>query len=240
MDGTAIKIIEELAIDANRVLIDGEVYARDDYSPVKPQHYATLRMSTLKSLADFIAQNPQNLDFANAIIVIDPDFTVRLMGDIIPQTLDRSVYAEVKAYPSKGFEFGNRYDLESFIVALKTKFVHAADWEEVFNVARKVQIDDGVEIDDNGMSQRVTIKKGISAASLSKETIKTDYTLAPNRIFTECEQPASVFFLRLSGNKEMGISISLHETDGGDWRKTAAQNIKECLVQNGVELPIYL
>lgn len=240
MDKSFIEKIESLVLEADTKMIGDVMFARESYRPILPQHIETVEMSTLESLTDFIKENPQKLDLENAIITILPDFNVRLLGKVNPVDLKRTVYAEVSPYASEGFHFGRTLDVEDFIIALKTKFVHSFDWEKVFMVVKKIRIQDGVEIEDNGMTQKVTLQKGVSAASIETESIKTDYVLAPNRIYTECVQPESIFFLRISGNKEKGVYVSLHETDGGDWKKKAAQNIKKYLLDAGITLPIYM
>ena len=47
------------------------------------------------------------------------------------------------------------------------------------------------------MTQQVTIKRGMSAASAEAEAVKTRMTLSPYRIFPECDQPRSEFLVRI-------------------------------------------
>ena len=232
MDGEAIRRLEEMALKADIKEKDGVAYVSGNYKPLGVVHDDTVRFTTLQSLCDYIKFNPQGQDFNNTIIVINPDFTVSLLS--APDKLDgqRTVIAYAKRHDTDGFTFGKQYDMESFVVALKSKFVKAdSDWETVFNVVRKVRIEDGVVIDDSGMFQTITMKTGVSSASVRSQTVQTDFSLRPYRIFPECEQPKSVFFVRLQGSKEEGVYVSLHETDGGAWKNEAAKLIQAYIVE---------
>lgn len=144
MDGEAIRRLEEMALKADMKEKDGVAYVSGNYKPLGVVHDDTVRFTTLQSLCDYIKFNPRGQDFDNTIIVINPDFTVSLLS--APDKLDgqRTVIAYAKRHDTDGFMFGKQYDMESFVVALKSKFVKAdSDWETVFNVVRKVRIVDG-------------------------------------------------------------------------------------------------
>lgn len=51
----------------------------------------------------------------------------------------------------------------------------------------------------------------------------------------------NVFFVRLSGNKDDGVYVSLYETDGGAWKNDAAKAIKEFVEERTGDLgiPVY-
>lgn len=246
MDGEAVKRIEELAINASCKEKDGITYVTENYHPLGVVHECALKFSTLRSLCDYIMGNPQNQDFEGSAIVVNSDFTVSFLSK--PNKLDgqRTVFAVAKRHDVDGFAFGRQYSTEDFIIALKSKFVRAdSEWNDVFNIVKKIQIDDTVNINDDGLSQKVTLKQGVSAASIKTVDVKTDFELKPYRIFSECDQPKSIFFLRLSGSRESGVFVSLYETDGGGWKNDAALSIKtfiETELSNSdklAEIPVY-
>lgn len=243
MDGEAVRKIEDLAVRANHIEKDGLTFVTGNYKVLGVVHESTVRFTTLLSFCGFINRNPQKLDFEGAIIVVNPDFSVALLSAPNPHDGERTVYAIAKRQDTEGFLFGRPYDTESFTIALKSRFVREdSDWEEVFNIVKKIQIDDKVEIEDDGISMKINLKQGVSSASIATVKKKTDHELRPYRIFPECEQPKSVFFLRLSGDRESGATVSLHETDGGKWKVDAAEIIST-FVANGlsesVDIPIY-
>jgi len=241
MNETAIKEIESLTINSHlkKDARGIEWVRKGEMVPLVPVHEPTVKVSTLASFSDFIVNNPQKLNLEGAIVVINSDFTVDLLSAPSEVDKERTILLRAKAYEFEPFRFSYSYDLESFIVALKTKFVMGEDWEVVFNLVRKVQISEGVELEDDGMSQKVTVKNGVSAASITKKDVKTDYVLTPIRIFPECSQPSSIFFLRIKGDKESGVIVSLHETDGGKWKVDAAKNVAEYirpLIPGGLQI----
>lgn len=242
MDGEAVRRIVDLAALAETKTLNGVTFVKDNYHVLGVRHDETVRFSTLSDFCAFVKDNPQKQEMANAIIMVNPNFTVSLLSAVNPLDGNRTEIAVAKMHDIETFRFGNTYDLETFIIMLKSKFEKAdSDWEEVFNLVRKVQIEDGVELNDDGMSQKVTIKKGVSSASIESVTKPTDHALRPYRIFPEVEQPKSVFFLRLSGSKEYGVKVALFETDGGAWKIDAARTIRDYVKEYTQEanIPVY-
>ena len=244
MDGDAVKRIVDLAVQATQIDKDGVTFVSEDFQPLGVVHEDTVRFTTLTSFCRFIDKNPQHLDLSKAVIVIDRSFVVSLLS--APDKLDgkRTVYAMAKEHDFDEFSFGRQYSVEDFIIALKSKFVKEdSDWEQVFELAKKVIVEDSVELNDDGMSQRVTVKQGVSAASLTTVNKPTDHALRPYRIFPEVEQPKSIFFMRISGNKSTGAYIALFETDGGKWKVDASEIIKrfieDHLFDSTANIPVY-
>lgn len=244
MDGEAVKRIADLAVQANQIVKDGITFVSKDYQPLGVVHEDTVRFTTLTSFCRFIDKNPQNFDLSQAVVVIDRSFVVSLLS--APDKLDgkRTVYAMAKEHDFEEFSFGRQYSVEDFIIALKTLFVKEdSDWEAVFNLVKRVQVSDNMEISDDGMSQSLTVRRGVSSASLEHVTKPTDHELRPYRIFPEAEQPKSIFYLRISGSKELGPKVALYETDGGKWKVEASQIIKRFIEDNlfdtNVQIPVY-
>lgn len=61
--------------------------------------------------------------------------------------------------------------------------------------ASALKIENGAEIEDNGVSQVATVKTGV--ASLAKGKAPNPVTLRPYRTFSEVEQPAAYLSLGL-------------------------------------------
>lgn len=239
MDGDAVKRIQELALDADiKKTSDGRQFVRSDYKPLGVVHPQTLYFTSLKSLCRFFNENPQKMCLTGAIFVVNRDFTVSLLSPANDFDGERDVIAVAKKPDTASFRFGEKMGVDEFVIAMKSYFVKEdSDWEVCFNTARKVQIENDVNIDDDGMGMKLTIKSGISSASIENVTRQTDYALRPYRIFPECTQPKSPFFLRLT---KMGDSalVSLHETDGGKWKIEAAQIIRDFIVFELASTPI--
>lgn len=112
-------------------------------------------------------------------------------------------------------------DYESFIIALRSKFIPNEDVNYLLDLLSRINKENGVTTSDNGITQTVEARSGISL----KQTvaIKPRVTLAPYRTFLEVEQPFSEFILRLNEESEIG----LFEADGGMWKLSAKKNIAD-------------
>jgi len=106
------------------------------------------------------------------------------------------------------------------IIEIRSRFIPTEDSEYLINLISRINNDEGVKTEDNGVSQTVVVKKGVSLAAT--EAIKPRLILQPFRTFREVPQPESEFILRLNENGNVG----LFEADGGIWKMEAKDNIK--------------
>lgn len=116
---------------------------------------------------------------------------------------------------------GSFTEHESAMIMLKSLFKETPDLEYVLQLLTKITEESSVSSNDNGLTQTVEAKKGISL--LEKVSVKPRVSLKPYRTFLEVEQPESEFLLRVSE----GGKIALFEADGGMWKILAKRNIKE-------------
>nr|DAM07039.1 MAG TPA: hypothetical protein [Caudoviricetes sp.] len=116
-------------------------------------------------------------------------------------------------------------DHESFMIALRSKFVENDDVSYLLDLLSKISDEDSVESEDNGISQTVRAKKGV--VLVENVIVRSKVKLAPFRTFLEVEQPESEFLLRL----QEGGRIGLFEADGGAWKLDAKENIKDLLME---------
>lgn len=84
--------------------------------------------------------------------------------------------------------------------------------------------DTSVTQEDDGITQRVTAKSGISLSKTVK--VPNPVRLMPYRTFTEVAQPESAFVFRMRKDGS-SISAALFEADGNAWKNEAILNIKE-------------
>lgn len=239
MDGTAVKELKTIIEQNNVIEIDGQKFAPRGYGIVRNvDRENAIELTTLKSLVSFVMENPQGLDLDGAMVVIQDDFTVKLLSKPCAVDRKRTTFA-VAENPVNSFQFGRHYDSEAFSIALKTLFVDDDQARDLWETSSTIQIEEGVTFVDNGTSQRIIVQKGTSAASKDSKTIPTITLLKPYRIFPECEQVESPFLVRLKGDKDTGASVALYETDGGIWKVTAYEIIATKLKEYGLELPIY-
>ena len=118
------------------------------------------------------------------------------------------------------FNFGRMYDYEDFVIALRSMFVQNTESEDLLKLLKTITNSNSVEVEDDGITQKVTASKGVLTANPTKAA--PIRRLAPYRTFTEIEQPTSEFLFRIRNND----TFSLFEADGGAWKRQAVENIK--------------
>ena len=105
--------------------------------------------------------------------------------------------------------------------------------ERIFKVVGNITESAERQTLDDGISQGITTKQGIGRVGV--EVIPNPVTLRPFRTFSEIEQPASSFVLRLNAGRDgESPKVALFEADGAKWQNDAMGNIKEYLSETGV------
>lgn len=117
-----------------------------------------------------------------------------------------------------GFRDGFR-SIESAIIELRSKFAPGEGTEYLLDLLSRISMDNGVVTRDNGVSQEVEARQGISLKSMVQ--VKPRVVLRPYRTFLEVEQPESEFLLRMDAEEGVG----LFEADGGMWAMEAKHRI---------------
>lgn len=114
-------------------------------------------------------------------------------------------------------------DYNTAIIKLRSMFVPNEGQEYLVGLLSRISKEDGVTTMDNGVTQQVEARSGISLKA--KETIRPRVKLIPYRTFTEIEQPESEFLVRVDSDGQIGF----FEADGGAWQKEAKGRIMEYL-----------
>ena len=123
------------------------------------------------------------------------------------------------------FKAGWRSQQEA-IIELRSRFIPTEDSEYLLNLISRINNDQGIQTNDNGVSQTVVTKQGVTL--MGSEVVKPRLTLQPFRTFREIPQPASEFILRLDDEGHIGI----FEADGGIWKMEAKDSINAYLSEN--------
>jgi hypothetical protein len=211
-----------------------------------PPAPAAVQVSTLQGLVDLYEGE---LDDAKS----KGDLLVHITGprnvDLISRESD--LYSRRRdwvlcEYPStiKHFPFGNFLNAESFIIGLQSGFQRvkieqadgkmSPDLDYVLKVASAISAEDIETSDDDGISQKVGMRRGIVLKG--QETIKPIVNLAPYRTFAEIDQVVSGFVFR-ARNGNGGIELALFEADGGRWQLDAVAEIAAWL-KGKIDVPI--
>lgn len=223
----ALEYVVDLARAEDATIIgnDGREYYnvnRFNYRELSPKKYPqAIHLSTLKSLVDYVKSGLNGITKQQIILVVENAQCVEIYtenDEFEQRTTLVSVQAELPR-----LSFDHYLDTEQFNIMLQSKFVNSDDRDVLLDFASKVKVENGAQVEDNGVSQVTTIKNG--AATLSKAVLPNPVVLRPYRTFLEVEQPASPFVFRMNRHGE----LALYEADGGRWKLEAKLNVAEYL-----------
>lgn len=209
---------------ANVVTIDGTVYTDKPLHLPEMPTIATLRTDNLSSIVNFIkhawdADLHDMDDTVQKIIHVEDAGKVNLYSSVCNECMDRQKFMTAECAGNK-FPFGQFMDAEKFNILLQTCFMETDDLKVIQQVVGNLRDEAVQNYGDDGVSQSVTIRTGI--ATVGQVRVPSPAKLRPYRTFLEVEQPASLFILRM----REGGQCALFEADGGLWRETARQNIR--------------
>lgn len=218
----AIQQIQETAIqpETRHIEVDGRSFIIDkDGIPfeIDRRRVQSVVLSTLTSMVDFI----KNIDFevkGNLYLNIEGPQEVNLYSSLQSDN-KRDTLAHVEAI-TPNIQFDRFKSAEEMVIELQAKFLPTDDRDLLLQVLGNLKEENVKNLGDDGVSQQVTIKKGV--ASLQDVKVPNPVTLEPFRTFHEVKQPESPFVFRM---KEGGLG-ALFEADARAWKIEAIQNIK--------------
>lgn len=226
-----------------RFQIGGREYASSELTGIEDPIPAPLVISTLGGFLDLVKERFEdfvkdaNLPDPPPVIVHVADHqTVYLISRVSDRWAQRTHYIKCSLTETRGFQFGQWHDHESFVIGLLSNFVESDALKGVVRLASNITNERVATSEDDGISQTVGIRAGVHL----KETTEVKYRvkLAPYRTFREVEQPESEFVLRLSqNNPEHTPKLALFEADGGKWKLDAIDNVARFLAR-GTEIPV--
>ena len=184
---------------------------------------------TLDGIIEYIKANTERLipepPETPLILHVVNHSTVKLMSKPTENYKCRHCIAKVDAH-TPDIVFEKYMDVERFNTQLLSMFVDTPARAELFKVVKSMTKEQGLNTTDDGVSQVITVKQGVSMAA--NVTFQNPVPLAPMRTFTEIDQPESNFTLRVNENAE----CALFEADGGAWKNAAVARIGEYLKVN--------
>lgn len=226
--------LKEESMDPKVVEINGKTYCNKNLTRYDEEPMASaIEATTLTAMIDYIKNCKDELRESMVIHVVNPT-TVKLYSGLTKER-DREHLFKSNAIVPK-FSFDNWYDQERFIIELQADFEVTADLEAILKVAGNVEAKTTANYGDDGVSQKTTIKQGI--ASKADVLVPNPVSLVPYRTFLEVKQPASEFVFRIRDNGGEPI-FKIVEAEGGLWRNEAMNNIKQYLIENLQDNPVY-
>lgn len=215
--------------------VDGENYAdRQIWRIDRELRAEPLKMNTLTGLLDYLKSGIDDMPVDMLVQVVSPT-CVRVVS-VLDLDRKREELAEASAWIPE-FEYGRYMGQESFLIALQAKFLPGNDRELLLKFAGTVRDESVAEYGDDGVTQKATIKTGIS--TVGDAIVPNPVKLRPFRTFMEVEQPESSFIFRMRQGDGQGVGCAIFEADGGAWKNAAMNNIKQYLKTELAEFPRY-
>lgn len=189
---------------------------------------APLDFFTLDGFIAYINENVEGLipDGEKLIVMVEDEKSVALLGKPSKYQKERHVIASCGAHTPE-ITFGRYQDTERFNTMLLSTFIDTPARAELFKVMKSMTKEQSCNVGDDGVSQNITVKQGITLASNTQ--FQNPVPLKPMRTFAEVDQPESNFTLRIDEH----ANAALFEADGGAWKNTAVARIAEYL-KNGL------
>ena len=207
--------------------IEGQFYSDKNLHRVSFRPKADpIAFTTLASLIDYIRSGVDT--FPHMFLHIVSPTRVEMYSQLDAER-ERETIAVVSAnLPS--FNFGQFLDHETFCIALQAKFQDCDDRNLLLKFAGTVETGTVAEYGDDGVTQKATVRTGI--VSKGDAIVPNPVNLTAYRTFLEIDQVPVQYIFRMKDNR--GVECALFEADGGAWKMTAMERIKEYL-QNALE-----
>nr|WP_297274764.1 hypothetical protein [uncultured Agathobaculum sp.] len=184
-------------------------------------HTLSVIINYITSGTDECAENDDSMDRRFVIHVEDYD-RVYLYRELNNDKARECLIEAELSVPS--FPFGRWMDMETFTINLQTCFTPDGDRDKLIQLAGTVRADQGVTVADDGMTQQVTARSGISL--IQQVSVPNPVELVPFRTFTEIEQPASPFVFRMRRDGD-AIMAALFAADADAWKNEAICRIRD-------------
>lgn len=241
MDNTFVEAMEKICVNGMKPIeINGDHYSINRLHRVKKEidTVDTLCLNTLTGFVDYIKTNIDCLEIKNTIIHIVNNMLVSLKSFLIEDKTRQNYISSTISTQRNNRCIDSWLSQEEFIINLNSLFIDSVEKAELLQFVSKIVISDESETIDNGISQNVSVKKGLSGAITEKQETKSKIKLRPYRTFLEVEQPESEFLFRMKEKNKEPV-FTLIESDGQQWQLEAMQNIKGYLrEQLGDEITI--
>ena len=204
--------------DNKTYTINGETYSDRELHciPRYVPHPSRISVSGLDSIVKLVRNELDMFDNLPLFIRVDGARKVTVFSTYDDEMDRDSLYEASCDVPD--FREGFR-EQENAIIELRSKFAPGDGVDYLLDLLSRISKDNGVTTRDNGVSQEVEARTGVSLKQLVQ--VKSRVQLRPYRTFLEVEQPESEFILRLDNDGNVG----LFEADGGMWKMQAKASI---------------
>jgi hypothetical protein len=233
MNGEGVQAIA--ALTRKPVELGGYLFRPNDWSVEDPASLVksgplakTFGVATLGAIRDYIKANRDALDLSTLVVHVVSPSSVQLLGPLDPRTRAREAYVQATATDLTDGFLGHFHSLEHLIVGLQVRFADADDRQRILALLSNVKHETVKSSADDGVTQTVQARAGV--VLVSEVAVPNPVLLTPYRTFRDIVQPSSLFVLRVQQGRNGGLpEAGLFEADGGAWRLTSVERIREWL-----------
>lgn len=212
--------------DGRQILTGGADFTPQEYGEALLAEPRTLHVSTLTGIVEYYKAGI-HADYKVVVNVTKPDRVYVTAPRVNPNITEQTFTFAVADPDVPHLDFGSYMPIDLFILHVQTNFIDTPERTRLLLAAGRLSNGIKSEIDDDGVTQSVTTRKGITR--IGSEKFENPVKLQPYRTFTEIDQPESEFVFRMKSmpgdDDAMGVAGALFEADGGIWRTKAIQDI---------------
>lgn len=225
-----IEKIESLVKDSYLVTIGDTTYTARDLTAVRDEPTCQpISLNSLQGLADYINKEfSTDAGKSTYFLSIHDETRIEVYSNIFGKSRKREILASCELRSDlREYPFDRFLSQEDFIIKIQSLFESTDDKAYLLAYAGAVRDDTEVNSTDDGITQSVTVKSGISGALVKESTTRPIVKLKPYRTFREVEQVESAYLFRV--RKGASPEFALFEADGGAWKLKAVERIKSWL-----------
>ncbi len=193
-----------------------------------------LAVSTLGAVRDYLTGNKDQLDLTRLVVHVVSAERVTVLGPLQPRDRTREIYLSASCQNLIEGWLGKFHTLEDFLLGVQIGFVDTDDRPRLLALLGNVKHEQVKTATDDGVTQIVQARAGV--ALVSEVAVPNPVLLAAYRTFRDIVQPSSLFVVRVKAGPANGLpQVGLFEADGGAWRLTAVERIRDWLTgEDGV------
>lgn len=204
---------------------------KDPVSLIAPgPQAAKLSVWSLGAVRDYLHANRDALPVDRLVVHVATPSIVRVYGPLADRARSRELFLESSCVDlTEGF-LGKFMSIEDFLIGLQVRFADADDRRRILALLSNVKHETVKTAMDDGMTQVVQARAGV--ALISDVAVPNPVLLVPYRTFRDVVQPSSLFVLRVNAGKTGGLpEVGLFEADGGAWKLSAIERVKNWLAE---------
>lgn len=241
MENTMLRDLAEKIEELVNGQVEPEIIDHEGVDYIKTAHgYEQLHKprthkieaNSLDGLIKLIKNNKKDTDDVPGIYppyIVRVDFNcIEVMSSLDTDKTRQYLFEANPMIPR--LNIGYDMSVEEMIILLSTSFVQTDNTMKFIESLSSLRVVEEVELNDDGISQTVTAKKG--ASMNAKFQVQPIVKLKPIRTYAEIEQVESKFLFRVNKNG----SVCLREADGGQWKYETQKRIVAYLEENLKEL----